>query len=73
VLVEVEVGGGYFSVPEYFGQSGGMPRGVLTNIHDGKMEPEDLGQTDHIVEITVGDQVSALTAQRLVDEHEVLQ
>ena len=50
-----------------------MPRGVLANVHDGKMEPEDLGETDDVAEITIGDQIRALTAQRLVDEQEILQ
>ena len=40
-----------------------MPRGVLANVHDGEMEPEDLGQDGYIVEITVGDQIRALAAQ----------
>ena len=73
VLVEVEIGGGYSGVPKNLSQSGGVPRGVLANVHDGEMEPEDLGETDHIAEITVGDQIRALSAQRLVDDQEILQ
>jgi hypothetical protein len=63
VLAEVEVGPRHSGVPEYFRESCSVPRGVLANVHDGEVEPEDLGQADSIVEITVGDQICTLGAQ----------
>ena len=64
MLVEVEVGVSYPSVPENLGQRRRAARRARESM-TARWKPEDLGETDHVVEITVGDQSSALGAQGL--------
>src|SRR5215213_1941674 len=72
-LTEVEIGAGYSGLAQDLCQGCSMPRGVLANIHDGEMEPEDLGEPDDVVQVTVSYQMCTLVPQRFVDDQEILQ
>jgi hypothetical protein len=48
MLTGIEVDVGNSGLPKNLCQRRGVPRGVLTNIHDGEMEPEDLRESDDV-------------------------